>query len=90
MDYTNYIITGTNRKLSVTYCGNINYILYMEFENMRFIELAQIFSDENETSRIEYYYDEGQPAGTYTGFTMLTDIMYSGENKVRVTLNKQE
>ena len=63
----------------------MNNILYITFIDNTIVEIVNVFSQESETEKIEYYYDEDAFAKEFYGYTEISDIFVSEEG-IKLTL----
>ena len=84
-----HIITNKNTKMDIYSIAPMGGGIYIDTIGKNFIELAGIFSDPEETEKIDYYIGD-EYVRSYRGFTVLSELSTLDDNIVLVALKKPE
>ena len=80
-----YILTATGKKYNVVHCGSISAILYIDFIGYSLPDIVAEFSKEEETVKIDYYFNGDRFSQSFEGFTVITDVS-ALDDEVRLAL----
>ena len=80
-----YVKTNDGTKYDVNHCGSMNEVLYITLVGYDMLSVVTAFTNQANTQRIEYYYDEDVFVKAFEGFTVLTDVSQL-DKEIRIAL----